>query len=59
VHLIPVTLNETALKFRKNGELVNLETDLIGKYVQKQFLIMSASNKSSNVTLELLKNSGW
>ena len=59
VHLIPVTLNETALKFRKNGELVNLETDLIGKYVQKQFLIMSTSNKSSKVTLELLKNSGW
>ena len=60
VHLIPVTLNETALKFRKKGDPVNLETDLIGKYVQKQFLIMSASNKkSSNVTLELLKNSGW
>jgi riboflavin synthase len=58
-HLIPVTLENTALKFRQKGDLVNLEADMIGKYVQKQLSIMKIADKSSNVTLELLKNSGW
>ncbi|MFA6103208.1 MAG: riboflavin synthase [Victivallaceae bacterium] len=59
VHLIPVTLEETALKFRKNGDLVNLEVDMIGRYVQKQLSMMKAADKTSKVTLELLEDSGW
>ncbi len=59
VHLIPVTLDETALKFRQKGDLVNLEADVIGKYVQKQLSLMEVAGKLSKVTLELLKNSGW
>ena len=36
VRIIPVTWNETALRFRKAGDFVNLEADLIGKYVCHQ-----------------------
>jgi riboflavin synthase len=35
VWIIPHTLKNTALKERKRGEAVNLESDLIGKYVEK------------------------
>jgi riboflavin synthase len=36
VMLIPHTLQMTTLGFKKVGETVNLETDLLAKYVQKQ-----------------------
>jgi riboflavin synthase len=36
VMLIPHTLANTTLGFKKPGETVNLETDLLAKYVQKQ-----------------------
>lgn len=33
VSIIPHTLAETALQFRQPGSIVNIETDIIGKYV--------------------------
>jgi riboflavin synthase len=56
VHLIPVTLAETALKDKKAGDMVNLEGDLIGKYVQRQ---LSLNDSGSNVNMETLRNAGW
>jgi len=35
VHVIPHTLAGTTLKFLRSGDRVNLEADLIGKYVEK------------------------
>ncbi len=35
VELIPITLENTNLKYLKIGDLVNLEMDIIGKYVEK------------------------
>jgi len=35
VALVPHTLDVTTLGVRKPGESVNLETDIIGKYIQK------------------------
>ena len=35
VSIIPHTQANTALADRKTGDLVNLETDIIGKYVEK------------------------
>ena len=43
VRIIPVTWNETALRFRKTGDPVNLEADLIGKYVCHQLQRMRGS----------------
>lgn len=34
--IIPHTLEVTALRERKKGDMVNLETDLLGKYVERQ-----------------------
>ncbi len=57
VFLIPVTLAETALIERKSGELVNLEGDLIGKYVAKQ--LANYQSNSSNVTMQTLSDAGF
>jgi len=57
VHLIPVTLAETALRDRKQGDVVNLEGDIIGKFVARQ---MSLANYSqSNVSMASLREAGW
>lgn len=36
IHLIPTTLANTNLQFLKTGSLINIETDILGKYVQAQ-----------------------
>jgi riboflavin synthase len=58
VCLIPVTMNETALITRKVNDLLNLETDLLGKYILKQ-MSLSKPELHSNVTIEKLKDAGW
>ena len=35
VSLIPYTVGHTTLRERKSGDLVNIETDILGKYVRK------------------------
>ena len=36
--IIPHTLNHTTLKIRKAGDMLNVETDLISKYIEKQLI---------------------
>ena len=49
VYLIPTTIEDTCLGDRKVGDLVNIETDVIGKYVQR--LLTVQQYKSSNITM--------
>ena len=58
VHLIPTTCEDTCLRERKEGHTVNLEADMIGKYVAKQLGAWSGK-ELSNVTMEMLEESGW
>ena len=37
VSVIPHTLSETSLSEKKTGDIVNLETDIVGKYVKQFF----------------------
>lgn len=52
--IIPHTLENTNLKFLKTGDLVNIETDILGRYVEK-FL----STKNNNITEDFLKENGF
>lgn len=54
VSLIPHTGEETTLLKHRPGEIVNLETDIIGKYVEKLM-----QTKKSGVTMELLLENGF
>jgi riboflavin synthase len=58
VCLIPHTLTHTHLNDLQPGCVVNLESDLIGKYVQR-LMTRSSSSSSSSVTWELLKANGF
>ncbi len=56
VHLIPVTWKHTALSDLKPGDPVNVETDVVGKYVRR-FLETGASR--GRITEEVLKKFGY
>ncbi len=61
VSVIPHTGEETTLLKRKPGEAVNLENDMIGKYVEK-LLKFSASDKEeagSSLTMDMLRDYGF
>ena len=62
VRLIPLTLDSTALKSRRVGDPVNLETDIIGKYVRRQLELRSSdapAESSSGITMEKLREAGF
>ncbi len=55
VNIIPHTISETTLGRVKKKDSVNLEFDLIGKYISK---MIHSENKNS-LTIEKLRESGW
>ncbi len=55
VSLIPHTASMTTLGFKNAGDMVNLEGDIIGKYVEK---IMKGS-PSSAITFDTLRENGF
>ncbi|MGR3319690.1 MAG: riboflavin synthase [Candidatus Anammoxibacter sp.] len=57
VALIPYTLSETTLGFRDVGNIVNLELDMIGKWVKK--IVSTEHDHSSGLTKEKLKDQGF
>ena len=58
VSIIPHTQNVTILSLKEKGAVVNLECDIIGKYVEK--LMKPVENiKKSNVTMDFLAEHGF
>lgn len=55
VNIIPFTVKETSLGKLQSGSQVNLEFDMIGKYVAR----LSGLTQKSGVTLDKLHESGW
>jgi riboflavin synthase len=55
VSVIPHTLNETMLRVAKPGDWVNVEVDMIGKYIVKHL----NKRSTSTLTLEKLKETGF
>lgn len=59
VSIIPHTADETTLLSRKIGDQVNLEVDLIGKYVEKLLGLSSETDNKEKITQAYLKNNGF
>ena len=55
--LIPYTIEKTTLMDKKVGDRVNVETDILGKYVEK--LLDRGDKKSGQVDLSFLKEHGF
>lgn len=58
VSIIPHTADETVLLRKRAGDSVNLENDIVGKYVQK-LLRPAEAPKASEVTMDLLARNGF
>lgn len=58
VNLIPTTLAATSLRDRRPGDRVNLETDVLGRYVDA-LLAAPAANAAKPVTMDLLRRAGF
>ncbi len=53
LYIIPHTIKTTNLSFRKAGQEVNIEFDIIGKYVYRYF------SKTGNISQDLLRKTGF
>lgn len=56
VSLIPETIKRTNLKNLKNNDIVNIEYDILGKYIQK---FLNKNKNQSKITMEFLKENGF
>lgn len=57
VNLIPITLTDTSLSDLVAGNVVNIETDIIGKYVAKY--MVEGHLESQGVDIDTLRNAGF
>lgn len=55
VDVIPTTASETTLGAKTAGEKVNLEGDIVGKYVRR----MAEAERPAGITEETLRNAGF
>lgn len=56
IAVIPHTWKQTAMQFVKTGNRMNIEVDLIGKYVRK---MMGSESEEPEKTIERLKSMGY
>ena len=60
VWLIPTTLKETNLRHKKKGDKINLEADLIGKWIRKRLdEILPKNSAEAKLTLDKLREQGF
>ena len=58
ISIIPHTWKNTAIQFKKVGDKVNVETDVLAKYIEK-LLRKNEAGKTSNITENWLKELGY
>jgi len=59
VSIIPHTAKSTILPDKKIGDSVNIENDVIGKYVEKFMINKNQTIKENNIDLEFLAKHGF
>jgi riboflavin synthase len=56
VSLIPLTFSETLLSIKKEHDVVNIENDLLGKYVINH---LERKQESSSISMDFLRQNGF
>lgn len=59
VHIIPLTWQTTSLNELRSGDIVNIETDMIGKFVRRHLQTSQSQDTHSNLTMEHLEQAGF
>lgn len=58
VSIIPLTKEETTILSKKIGEEINIECDMVGKYIEK-FTLYDKGETKKGIDMEFLKNNGF
>ena len=58
IAVIPFTYAQTNIRHRKPGDLVNLEADILGKYIER-YLAAREAGKASSLSIEHLVEQGF
>ncbi|MGE4385604.1 MAG: riboflavin synthase [Endomicrobiaceae bacterium] len=58
ITMIPETFNKTIFKTRKPNDIVNIELDILAKYVEK-ILNNKNNNDKADISLQMLKENGF
>jgi riboflavin synthase len=59
VSVIPHTASQTILSSKKVGDAVNIENDIIGKYVEKLMKPSDSEISRSGISMEFLAENGF
>lgn len=59
VSIIPHTIAQTNLGSKKVGSIVNLENDIVGKYIEQFLMKKEPETPQSKITADFLKNAGF
>lgn len=59
VSIIPHTAEQTVLSTKKIGDIVNLENDIVGKYVEKFIKNDSSDTQKSSIDMNFLAENGF
>ena len=59
VHLIPTTLRDTQLGDRRPGDGINVEADIIGKWINRRIDEILAKGSAEQTSLEKLRRQGF
>lgn len=59
VSLIPHTVQETIFQYKHSGDIVNIECDMLAKYVDRLLQQRSDSHQAHGVTLDKLEDNGY
>jgi riboflavin synthase len=59
IAIIPFTYQHTNIRGKKIGDAVNLEGDVLGKYVERSMEARSAANPAASLTIEQLVRQGF
>lgn len=59
INIIPHTAKMTTLSFRKPGDIVNIETDIIGKYVERLLSGPGSAKESGGISMQKLMENGF
>ena len=56
VSIIPHTAQQTILSYKKVGDIVNLENDIVGKYIEK---FTRPEKNKNNISMNFLSENGF
>jgi riboflavin synthase len=59
ISLIPLTVQETVIGEKKQGDVVNIECDMLAKYVHQLFNQQDKLSQKSGISTDLLRQNGF